>query len=221
MERSRTERRAVVFAGGEPVDRSDRAAVAPGALVVAADSGLEAVYDLGLRPDVVVGDMDSVAPATLARSRRDGAEVERFPTAKDATDLELAIDAAVARGATAVTVLGGHGGRLDHLLGNALLLAADRYAALDLRWRVGPTTVVVARPERPATIQGAPGELVSLLAVGGPARGVRTTGLRWRLDGATLTSGSTRGISNEMTGEEATVALGGGVLLVVHERSPR
>jgi thiamine pyrophosphokinase len=65
-------------------------------------------------------------------------------------------------------------------------------------------------------LEGQPGDLVSLIPVSGPALGVTTTGLRWRLDGGGLAPGSTRGISNEMTDAEATVAIEDGTLLVVH-----
>ena len=124
----------VVVTGG---DRPDPALVAalglPGPgdrTVVAADSGVAHALDLGLGVDVAVGDFDSLAPAVLDRVRDAGATVDDHPAAKDATDIELALDTAVALGAERVVVIGGHGGRLDHFLANALVLAAPQWAAV-------------------------------------------------------------------------------------------
>lgn len=116
----------VVVAGGDPVLPAERAWVPGDAVVIAADSGLDHAHALGLRADVAVGDFDSVSPRALERAEADGTRLERHPAAKDATDLELALDAAAAHGPERIVVLGGHGGRVDHLLANAALLAADR-----------------------------------------------------------------------------------------------
>ncbi len=97
------------------------------ALVIGADSGVEHAAALGRHVDIAVGDFDSVSPAALAAAEAAGAEVLRHPPDKDATDLELALDLAVARGARRITVVGGHGGRFDHCLANAL---AARLGAL-------------------------------------------------------------------------------------------
>ena len=202
----------VVVAGGDAVDPAhlDRL---EGVLLIAADSGIERATELGLHVDVAVGDFDSVSPAALDAVARDGAVIERHPAAKDATDLELAMDAAVARGATKVVVVGGHGGRLDHFLGNAALLASPRYADLEVVAQMGPARVTVIRSV--ATLCGKPGDLVSLVPVHGDATRVTTDGLAYPLLGEDLHAGSTRGVSNEFVGIEATVRLGTGVLLAV------
>ena len=97
-------------------------------MVVAADSGVAHALALGLAVDVAVGDFDSLDPRVLEAVEAAGTRVERHPAAKDATDLELAIDVAVGLGAARIVVLGGHGGRLDHFLANALVLAAPQLA---------------------------------------------------------------------------------------------
>ena len=193
-----TSRRAIVFAGGESPLPSDRD-VLEGDLVIAADGGLEIAAALGITVDYVVGDMDSVSTATLDEAVAAGATAERHPADKHATDLELALSRAVAAGATDIVVVGGYGGRLDHLLGNALLLAAAEMSRTRITWYVGDTAVSVARPGMSVVVHGESGDLVSLLPVAGVAGGIRTSGLRWRLDGETLAPGSTRGISNELT----------------------
>jgi thiamine pyrophosphokinase len=207
---------AVVLAGGDAVPPSAAAMLPDDALVVAADSGLHLARDLGLRVDRVVGDMDSVDPAVLEAARAAGAEIELHPAAKDATDLELAVDAAAGAGATRVVVVGGTGGRLDHFLANALLLASPAFAHLEIEAYFGLGHVSVTHGGRPAVaLHGIPGRLVTLLPVAGPATGIRTTGLMYPLHGETLTPGSTRGVSNVIVEPVVTVVLDGGSLLII------
>lgn len=205
--------RVIVVAGGDPVAVGDLPRLPEGAPVIAADSGVDLALSLGLRVDVAVGDFDSVRPASLQAVVDAGGTLERHPEAKDATDLELALDAAVARGARQVLVIGGHGGRLDHFLANAALLASPAYAALDLVAQMGPATVTVVRSS--SGLVGEPGDLVTLVPVNGPTRGVTTTGLLYPLTGDDLAPGSTRGVSNQLVTTDATVTLEAGVLLAV------
>ena len=181
--------------------------------VIAADGGLDRATALGLDVDVVVGDLDSVSAGALAAAEAAGARVVRHPEAKDATDLELALAEAVRLGGRRVLVVASAGGRLDHLLGSLLLLGADPYAGIELDAIVGDALVHVVRGER--ALRGSPGDLVSLLAVGGPATGVVTSGLDFPLAGETLLPGSSRGISNVFTGTDARVTLDTGVLLAI------
>ena len=210
-------RHAVVVAGGDPIDPAVVRCVPPSAYVIAADSGLDRAWALGLAVDLAVGDFDSVSPASLARASAEGCRIERHPAAKDHTDLELALLAARARGMTHVTVVGGHGGRVDHFLANALVLASDAFADLSIDALMGAARLSIVRHR--ATLAGRRGELVSLLALGGPAREVRTEGLRYPLRGEDLWPGSTRGISNELVEPTATVTLTTGVLLAVRPQA--
>ena len=203
----------VAVAGGDPVPSHVAASLPRDAHVIAADSGLHVALALGMTVDLVVGDLDSVDPRTLATARESGVEVREHPAAKNQTDLALAMDAAVDHGAERLVVVGGHGGRLDHLLANALLLAAPAYAGLDVVGRMGDATVHVVRSA--VELSGTPGELVSLLPVHGPARAVTTDGLLYPLVGEDLPIGSSRGVSNEYARPDARVTVQAGVLLAV------
>jgi thiamine pyrophosphokinase len=203
----------IVVAGGGPPDPRVLAALPDGARVVAADQGLEHALALGLLVDVAVGDFDSALPAAVEAAEAAGVRIERHPPEKDATDLELALDAAAALGAARIVVLGTDGGRLDHLVAGLLGACAERYAAIEIDALLGPATVHVVRGAR--RLPGEPGELVSLLAVNGPAEGVATAGLTYPLRGETLAPGSSRGVSNVFSGREAIVTVEHGVLLAI------
>jgi thiamine pyrophosphokinase len=207
---------AIVFAGGDRPPPAVLHGLDAADVVIAADSGLDHALALGCGVDVVVGDLDSVTPDALARARAAGARVEQHPAEKDATDLELALGVARAHGVDRVVVIGGGGGRVDHFLANALALTAPEIATLRVEARFGDADAVVIRTT--ATLEGAPGDIVSLLAVGGPALGVESEGLRYPLRGEALHPGSTRGVSNELLGTEARVSVAGGTLLAVLPR---
>ena len=201
----------VVFAAG--LGQPATVTVPAGAVVVAADAGAEVALALGIAVDVAVGDFDSISSESLAILERSGARIEPHPRDKEATDLALALDAALGYSPRRILVVGGAGGRLDHLLGELLLLGADAYAGVVLDALLGSAAVHVVRGERSLT--GTPGELVSLHALHGPAVGVVTEGLVYPLRGETLPAGSSRGISNVFAAEEARISLERGVVLAV------
>ncbi|HYN48542.1 MAG TPA: thiamine diphosphokinase [Candidatus Nanopelagicales bacterium] len=194
------------------------------ALLVAADGGATKALAAGLAPDLVVGDADSLGPAGLAAVRAAGIPVELAAVAKDESDLELAVLAALARGATRLTILGAMGGpRFDHAMANVWLLA---HAAL-----AGRTAVLLGASARvrlldatsaPASVvlAGDPGDLVSLFPFGADAGGVATDGLAYPLRDEPLGFGPARGLSNVRSGPEARVSLRVGRLLIIETRCP-
>ncbi|MDX6537856.1 MAG: thiamine pyrophosphokinae [Gaiellales bacterium] len=208
--------RVLVISGGPAPDAADVGPLPVGAFVIAADSGLEHASALGLAVDVLVGDLDSASAAAVHAAEAAGVRVERHPTAKDATDLELALDYALAGGATRVTVVSGGGGeRLDHHLAVLVLLASERYAPLRLDARIGPARAAAIHAGDDVSLTGTPGAVITLLALGGPATGVTATGVRWPLSADTLHPGSTRGVSNEIVSSPVRIQLAHGNLLVL------
>jgi thiamine pyrophosphokinase len=203
----------VVLVGGDPVEADARRPLPAGATVIAADSGLAAAAVLGLDVDRVVGDLDSVAASDLAAAEEAGVPIDRHPVAKDRTDLAIALDATLMYAPARVFAVGGAGGRLDHLLGNAQVLASDAYRDLRITWHVGRATITVIRHH--AELVGTPDELVSLLPVHGAAVGVTTHGLRFPLHNEDLPAGTTRGISNQFVEDRAHIQVSRGVVLAV------
>ena len=198
-------------------------------LVIAADGGLLNARALELPVALVVGDGDSLAPATIDALRDEGIEFRRHPVDKDASDTELAVREAFARGATEVMVMGALGGlRFDHALANVLLLADPTLKGLPVAILDGATTVRVLEAAEGGEeahgggddleIRGAEGDIVSLLPLSREVRGVTLAGLRYQLEQATLLRGTSLGLSNVLTADRATVHLDSGCLVVVHVR---
>jgi thiamine pyrophosphokinase len=208
-----SERVVVVVSGGEPPAPRVALEVPVGAPVVAADRGLEYALALGLEVTVAVGDFDSAAPEAVAVAEASGTRIERHRVDKDATDLELALDTAMAMEPERILVLAGDGGRLDHHAAGLLLLGSARYASAQVDAFIGAARVHVVRGRR--LLEGTPGELVSLIPLHGTAEGVTTEGLRYPLRGEMLEAGSSRGVSNVFAAERATVSLKSGVLLAI------
>lgn len=197
----------VVLTGGP--DPPAAVALPADAILIAANGGAELAAALGVEIDLLIGDLDSVPPGTPAHARR----IDRHPADKDETDLELALSAALRLGPERILVVGGSGGRFDHLLGNALVLAAAPYAAVQVDAHFGVAVVHVIRKER--RLLGEPGEVISLFAAHGPASGVVTDGLAYPLRGETLEPGSSRGVSNVFETQQVRIVVGEGVLLAI------
>lgn len=221
-------RGAIVLADGEVPARKVLDAAWPGwsddvDLVVAADGGARHAARLALPVDAWIGDGDSVEASELAALAAAGAEIHRVPVDKDETDTELAMTLALDEGATRLVVLGALGGpRLDHALANVTLLAAPALEGVDtvlFDARATRVSLLVAPGRDGGPVErsfaGREGDIVSLLPVGGMARGVLATNLRYPLRSEDLELGRTRGVSNVRTAPEATIRLESGRLLVI------
>ncbi len=181
---------------------------------LAVDGGAWALLQRGLRPDVAIGDWDSLGPQGLAQLRVAGVLLQTFPADKDATDLELALHYAADRGATEVHVFGALGGRWDQSLANLLLLAQPRLRALRIvLYDRGQRVWLLQGRE---TIAGEVGDTLALIPVQGPARGVTLRGVAYPLTNGELPWAVTLGVSNRLTAPQAYVQVDEGLVWVVH-----
>ncbi len=209
--------RTIIFANGHlPNPDNARALLRPDDTLIAADGGARHLLGMGLLPALLVGDLDSLDAASLTQLEAAGVEIRRYPTDKDETDLELALRCALEGQPESILIVGALGGRLDQTLANLSLLTNPAFEGLDLRLEDGAEEAFFCRKQ--AEVQGRSGEVVSLIPWGGPAEGVVTQGLRWKLSGETLYPHQSRGVSNRMLGEAASVSIQSGLLLVVHRR---
>ena len=213
----------VVALGGEIADSGLlRARVAGAELTIAADRGALQLEQVGLSPDLVIGDFDSLSEAALARLRRRGVEIVAHPNPQQQTDGHVALQLAAERGASEVVLLGAAGReRLDHQLTNLLFLVAQEFAALPISavsfWTeaVGLHGRETGFGRAEVRFAGEPGDYVSLVALE-PLRGVTSDGLRWPLEGAELELGLPGAISNELTGEAGGFRIETGRAIATH-----
>lgn len=212
----------IIVGGGAPPPAALAALLPTAELVICADLGYVHARTLGLRPSLIIGDLDSLDGAAVAAAEAAGVRVERHPPAKDATDLELALDSAVRAVAdrtrpVSFTVIATPDidERIDHLLSQLGLLASPKYHSFFIDAWFGQSHVRIVRPGPARQMFSVPGELVTILAIGGDAAGVETEGLRYPLREETLTPFTTRGVSNVAEGHSFSVTCLDGRLAVI------
>jgi thiamine pyrophosphokinase len=209
--------RLIIFANGLiPNLEAARRLIQVGDILLAADGGTRHALALGLLPSVVIGDLDSLLPDDRQRLEANGTKIHQYPRDKDETDLELALNYAHGAGYHEIIILGALGGRLDQTLGNLSLLTRPEFAALDIRMDDGVEEAFFMRSN--CEVHGKRADIVSLIPWGGEVSGVLTEGLLWPLQGEPLFADRTRGVSNEMSREVASISIRSGLVLVVHRR---
>jgi thiamine pyrophosphokinase len=209
--------RIIIFANGELPDiNKARNILRDDDYVICADGGTRHVSSLDIKPDLVIGDMDSTEKAYLQKLQADGVPIELFPQDKNETDLELAIGHAIEQTPNEIVIIAAIGGRLDQTLANIALLSNDQLSTFNLKLDDGVDEVFFCRDQ--VEVQGRSGDIVSLIPWQGPVSGVQTKNLKWKLNNETLYPEKTRGVSNEMKSDIANVKISTGLLLIVHTR---
>jgi thiamine pyrophosphokinase len=181
--------------------------------VVAVDSGADVIVERGMSPDLVVGDMDSIDPGVLSSLDEAGVRLVRHPSHKDESDLVLALQLCREEGYAEVVVTGVVGGRVDHTL--AAVGALARFADLRpfVRWDGGCGWVLSPNHRDEISLAGL-GSTVSIFALGSNAT-VSAQGLRWALDSEVLHALDSRGLSNVVASEGATIRVHSGTVMVI------
>ena len=212
--------RAVIFANGEVFDpQGARGMLLPDDLIIAADGGTRHALTVGVVPNVIIGDLDSLSLDDRVHVEAAGSRIISFSHRKDETDLELALRHARSEGATDIVILAALGGRLDQTVANLLLLTLPEMREIDIRIVAGAQVAFLIRNGRgEALVEGRPGDTVSLIPLGGDAIGVTAEGLEWPLHEDTLRFGPARGVSNVLVTERARVRVQQGHLLCVVTR---
>jgi thiamine pyrophosphokinase len=185
-------------------------------IVICVDGGAECAASLSLVPDYLIGDFDSISADLLAEYERLGVDIRRYPARKNETDLELAMDLALEKDSRTLYLLNSLGGRWDMSLANILLTSSEKYAGINV-YHVGAASVM--RVLHPGINQmcNRKDRLISLLPLAGEATGITLSGFEYPLVGETLEFGSTRGVSNRIKSETASIELTKGVLLCVEQ----
>lgn len=205
--------RGLIFLGGDaPSVELSRAQAALADFIVAADSGLVAADAAGISVDLVVGDFDSAPKELISRVNT---RLLRLPARKDQTDGEEALDQAMDAGCTSLVLLGGFGGRLDHQLANISLLARARQRGITAVM-ADESCKVYCFNEGSWRIDGASGDILSLMPMSDRVYFISTQGLEYPLVDSTLTITACRGISNVFEGTTAEITIGSGMVAAVY-----
>ncbi len=206
--------RIIIFANGEmPNPDKARALIHPTDFIICADGGARHALALGLIPNLIIGDMDSL-PSNFQLSAFHG-EAIVYPKDKNETDLELALQHAAALTPDEIIIVAALGGRIDQTLANISLLSNFILATCNLRLNDGVEEIFLCKKQ--VEVKGRSGDTISLIPWGGNAEGVTTQNLKWKLNNEILYFNKTRGISNEMTSDVATISIAKGSLLIVHQ----
>lgn len=194
-------------------------AAMPSCHILAIDGALCTVDRLGIRPEVVLGDFDTVDEMLLARYRADEKIIfETHNPVKDATDTELAIEYAISHGAEKITILGALGGRMDHALANIQVLLLGLQANVPCEILDEQNRIMLLNRAHVFEKNQCFGKYLSFIPLTERVDNVTLTGFRYPLCNHTLTIGSSLGISNELVEESAEISFTGGILICIESR---
>lgn len=210
-------RKVVIFANGICKNPGESLKyITPGDCIICADGGTEYALQLGLTPDLVIGDLDSISAQTLQAMREKGVEIRRYPRAKGQTDLELALAEAIRRPEKEILILTAFGGRVDQFLANIFLLVRYQSKGIRLSIADGNQRMWLLHGPDEMTLSGNVGDTFSLIPLSAKISGVDLSGMEWSLQDAVLEMGSTRAVSNKFKLRRANVKIKAGTVLAIH-----
>lgn len=209
----------MIISGGCSVDPeffSSQISKAKSFLIIACDGGLRHLQHSSIKPDVIIGDMDSVDPAQLANYNVEGIRIIQYPADKDFTDTEMALDYALNLKPKKILIWCALGGRIDHALANILLLLKGQEKGVDT-FLIDEYCEIFLMNRETCFINDA-GKTVSLLALTSEVTGITLSGFLYPLENGNLKMGESRGISNIIKGTHAGIRIKNGKLLVIKYR---
>lgn len=185
-------------------------------VIIAVDSGMDFCYNSNIMPDVIVGDFDSVGIEALNFFQsQEQMDIHKLNPEKDDTDTEYALRFAIERGATRVTVLGGTGSRIDHVLGNISMLGVGMENNVFVELLDAHNKIRMINSSLTIKKEECFGKYVSICPISEKVVGVTITGVKYPLDNYDMYGFNTLGISNEIVDDEATISIKDGILLVI------
>ncbi len=204
----------LVIAGGpDPGSALIKKCAAQADKIYCADRGAQWAYQAGIKPDLVVGDMDSVSDSTLDRVDADGVRTMRYPVEKDMTDTQIALEVAISEGARSITLLGALGGRVDHTLANISLMSS--YHRRGIRIAIMDNNTAMFVGERTITFRAVKGSTVSIFPVEEGVRVLRSEGLYYPLNDLVIPMDGTLCISNQMISDRVILDVRNGSILLI------
>lgn len=210
-------KRVIVFVNGNLSDlRQAKKIITKNDYLICADGGVKHAFKLNLIPQTIIGDFDSISPVLEKRLIKNNVESIKYPTKKDKTDFELAIDFCLAKKFKEIIIFGILGDRIDHFLANIFFISKIQSQNPDVKIKIieGNKEIFVLNKE--IIISGQIGDEISIISVSEKLVNIVTDGLEYSLDHEDLTFGTTRGISNVMKKNIAKITTSGGIAVVEH-----
>jgi len=203
----------LVFIGGMAPSADICAALAKNAdLIIAADSGLIAAENAGVRPDFIAGDMDSLDDESrLLKYPKE--RIFRFSAEKDLTDTELAVQILIEQGCSRIILAGGGGGRLSHIFAIKQLIEKEDFVT---EWHTRDEKIYLLKHSSVLNLPVRKGGLVSVFPAGAPPFSASSKNLKWPLDGVKW-DGAVTGISNIALADEISLRSNSGKFVIVVE----
>lgn len=183
--------------------------------IVCADGGALVAQDFGFTPQTIIGDLDSLTAEQVTQFESQGADIQPYPSEKDETDLELALEWCIQKSPKSIYIIGALGGRFDQTLANIYLLSLLQLESIHVEVVDGEQSIRLLHAGT-HQIDGQAGDTISLIPMGDTVQGITTTDLKYPLSDEALTLGPARGVSNVMNHETATIQIREGLLLLVH-----
>lgn len=185
--------------------------------IIAVDRGLKFLHENHIVPDLIVGDFDSL-PGGILAAYEDRIPIRRFNPQKDASDMEIGVRAAIEMGADDITILGGTGTRIDHVIGNIQTLMVPLQMNVEACIADANNRIRLLKTDRILRQEELYGEYVSFFPLTTTVEGLTLQGFKYPLSDYTLTSDNSLGVSNEVTAKEAVIRLKNGVLIMIESR---
>ena len=208
----------LVISGGEIMDSIYYKELSRKAdCVICADGGARSAMRLGIVPDIVMGDFDTLSEDEIEAFIHEDIKIIRYPREKEYTDTHLCIIEAINRGFTEIIMIGALGGRLDHSLANIMLLALPEAAGTKIKISDEDQDVYLIRDN--CEITGNIGDTLSMFPLSESVKGISTKGLKYPLEQGEFIMGIPKGISNQMLSDSAEVRLEEGSILVIQYKT--
>jgi len=181
--------------------------------IICADGGVKWAITNNIDPDMIVGDLDSISDTLLFYYQRKNIPIQSYPKDKDETDTHIAITIALQKGASEITILGGIGNRMDHSMGNILLLI--RIAQKGVKAKLVNQNNVIFVSNKRIFLDAEPGNILSILPYGDNVKIHQTYGLQYPIINRVLPIDFPFGISNIITEKQAWIDIESGWIVFI------
>lgn len=181
--------------------------------IICADGAAKYLMKLNIYPNILVGDLDSINKDAFRWIENGGVKVQRFPVKKDMTDTELAVEFALEQSPSTITIVGAIGSRMDHSLGNIMLLY--KIHKMGIKANIINEINHITITDSTLNVEGKIGQTISVIPISGDVKGVTLEGLEYPLTNHDIDMGSSLGISNRFIKDRATISVKEGTVLVI------